>query len=110
MNTDSWGYFKVGIFVGLISTSVQSLGLTLQRKSHILEDEKDPNDARRPPHRRRRWQVRFEHHACLGVDYFWLTLLCLKLGMLMFIVANIAGSTIQITTLPLPVLSTLQAV
>ena len=28
----------------------------------------------------------------------------------MFIVANLAGSTIQITTLPLPVLSTLQAV
>lgn len=82
------GSVVIGIFVGLLSTSVQSLGLTLQRKSHILEDEKDPNDARRPPHRRRRWQ----------------------LGMLMFIVANIAGSTIQITTLPLPVLSTLQAV
>jgi drug/metabolite transporter (DMT)-like permease len=29
--------------------------------------------------------------------------------MLMFVVANIVGSTIQITTLPLPVLSTLQA-
>ena len=28
----------------------------------------------------------------------------------MFVVANIVGSTIQITTLPLPVLSTLQAV
>ena len=35
---------------------------------------------------------------------------CNKLGMLMFITSNIAGSTIQITTLPLPVLSTLQAV
>jgi hypothetical protein len=32
-----------------------------------------------------------------------------QLGMLMFVVANIVGSTIQITTLPLPVLSTLQA-
>lgn len=30
--------------------------------------------------------------------------------MLMFIIANLVGSTIQITTLPLPVLSTLQAV
>ncbi|CAK41325.1 uncharacterized protein An12g08750 [Aspergillus niger] len=30
--------------------------------------------------------------------------------MLMFVIANIVGSTIQITTLPLPVLSTLQAV
>ncbi|MCJ1297707.1 hypothetical protein MMC08_000495 [Hypocenomyce scalaris] len=33
----------------------------------------------------------------------------LQLGMLMFVVANLLGSTIQITTLPLPVLSTLQA-
>lgn len=70
-----------------MSTSVQSLGLTLQRKSHILEDEKGPHDVRRPPYRRRRWQV----------------------GMGMFIVANILGSSVQISTLPLPVLSTLQA-
>lgn len=81
------GSVAVGVFVGLVSTSVQSLGLTLQRKSHILEDEKDPHDLKRPPHRRRRWQ----------------------LGMFMFIISNLLGSTIQITTLPLPVLSTLQA-
>ncbi|KAG5921249.1 hypothetical protein E4U53_003823, partial [Claviceps sorghi] len=78
---------RLGILVGLISTSVQSLGLTLQRKSHILEDEKGPYDVRRPPYRRRRWQ----------------------LGMGMFVLANLLGSTIQISTLPLPVLSTLQA-
>lgn len=30
--------------------------------------------------------------------------------MTMFVLSNIVGSTIQITTLPLPVLSTLQAV
>ncbi|KAH8684858.1 hypothetical protein BGZ60DRAFT_524056 [Tricladium varicosporioides] len=81
------GSVAIGILVGLLSTSVQSLGLTLQRKSHILEDEKGPHDVRRPPHRRRRWQ----------------------LGMAMFIISNLVGSTIQITTLPLPVLSTLQA-
>ncbi|KAJ2902430.1 hypothetical protein MKZ38_000619 [Zalerion maritima] len=80
------GSIALGIMVGLMSTSVQSLGLTLQRKSHILEDEKGPHDVR-PPHRRRRWQ----------------------LGMGMFIIANILGSSIQISTLPLPVLSTLQA-
>jgi magnesium transporter len=33
----------------------------------------------------------------------------MALGMLMFVVSNLVGSTIQITTLPLPVLSTLQA-
>lgn len=81
------GSIALGILVGLISTGVQSLGLTLQRKSHILEDEKGPHDVRRPPYRRRRWQ----------------------LGMGMFIIANLLGSTIQISTLPLPVLSTLQA-
>ncbi|KAL9086798.1 MAG: hypothetical protein Q9165_006945 [Trypethelium subeluteriae] len=81
------GVIALGVLVGLLSTSIQSVGLTLQRKSHLLEDEKYEQDTKRPPYRRRRWQ----------------------LGMLMFIVANIVGSTIQITTLPLPVLSTLQA-
>ncbi|KAM7208882.1 Magnesium transporter NIPA domain containing protein [Naviculisporaceae sp. PSN 640] len=81
------GSIALGIVVGLLSTSVQSLGLTLQRKSHILEDEKGPYDVRRPPYRRRRWQ----------------------LGMGMFIISNVLGSSIQISMLPLPVLSTLQA-
>ncbi|KAJ5919331.1 Magnesium transporter NIPA [Penicillium verhagenii] len=81
------GSVAVGILVGLISTSLQAIGLTLQRKSHLLEDEKHPYDVRRPPYKRRRWQ----------------------LGMGMFVISNIVGSTIQITTLPLPVLSTLQA-
>ena len=53
----------------------------------MLEDEKAPFDIRRPPYRRRRWQ----------------------LGMGMFIIANVFGSSVQISTLPLPVLSTLQA-
>ncbi|KAL3466835.1 hypothetical protein BJX64DRAFT_203093 [Aspergillus heterothallicus] len=81
------GSVAIGVLVGLISASLQAIGLTLQRKSHILEDEKHPYELRRPPYKRRRWQ----------------------LGMLMFVLANIVGSTIQITTLPLPVLSTLQA-
>lgn len=78
---------QLGVVVGLASTCIQSIGLTLQRKSHLLEEEKEDDYDRRPPYKRRRWQ----------------------LGMLMFVVANIVGSTIQITTLPLPVLSTLQA-
>lgn len=78
---------QIGIIVGLLSTSIQSLGLTLQRKSHLIEDAKDVAETRRPPYKRRKWQ----------------------LGMLMFVVSNLVGSTIQITTLPLPVLSTLQA-
>ncbi|KAJ5965037.1 Magnesium transporter NIPA [Penicillium vulpinum] len=81
------GSVAVGVLVGLVSTSLQAIGLTLQRKSHLLEEEKHPYDVRRPPYKRRRWQV----------------------GMGMFVISNIVGSTIQITTLPLPVLSTLQA-
>jgi multidrug transporter EmrE-like cation transporter len=77
----------VGIVVGLLSTCVQSVGLTLQRKSHMLEDCKEEYETRRAPYRRRRWQI----------------------GMSLFLLANIIGSTIQITTLPLPLLSTLQA-
>lgn len=77
----------VGVLVGLLSTCVQSVGLTLQRKSHMLEDEKADYEPRRPAYRRRRWQI----------------------GMLLFLMANIIGSSIQITTLPLPLLSTLQA-
>jgi hypothetical protein len=41
-----------------VSTSVQSIGLTLQRKSHLLEEEKEDDYDRRPPYKRRRWQVR----------------------------------------------------
>lgn len=81
------GSLALGIVVGLLSTCVQSVGLTLQRKSHMLEDEKADYEPRRPAYRRRRWQV----------------------GMMLFLLANIIGSTIQITTLPLPLLSTLQA-
>ncbi|KAJ5166123.1 uncharacterized protein N7482_004904 [Penicillium canariense] len=81
------GSIAVGVLVGLVSTSLQAIGLTLQRKSHLIEDEKPLYEGRRPPYKRRRWQ----------------------LGMGMFVISNIVGSTIQITTLPLPVLSTLQA-
>lgn len=77
----------LGIIVGLLSTCIQSVGLTLQRKSHMLEDLHYALHDRRPAYRRRRWQI----------------------GMFLFLLANIVGSSIQITTLPLPLLSTLQA-
>ena len=48
--------------MGLLSTSIQSIGLTLQRKSHLLEEEKEDDYDRRPPYKRRRWQVSMELH------------------------------------------------
>ncbi|KAL4984404.1 hypothetical protein BDW68DRAFT_190519 [Aspergillus falconensis] len=50
------GSVAIGVLVGLISTSLQAIGLTLQRESHLLEDEKHPYELRRPPYKRRRWQ------------------------------------------------------
>ncbi|CAK4031536.1 hypothetical protein DOTSEDRAFT_67684 [Lecanosticta acicola] len=87
LTLDPEAAIAVGVIVGLLSTCVQSVGLTLQRKSHMLEDEKEDHVSRRPPYKRRRWQI----------------------GMFLFLVANIIGSTIQIVALPLPLLSTLQA-
>jgi len=91
MDLSPQGSVALGVVVGLLSTCIQSVGLTLQRKSHLLEEEKGEQDPeyyqRRPPYRRRRWQI----------------------GASMFLIANLVGSTVQITTLPLPVLSTLQA-
>lgn len=54
------------MIVGLISASLQAIGLTLQRKSHILEDEKYPYDLHRPPYKRRRWQV-----GCVSIRFEW---------------------------------------
>lgn len=58
MGLDDAGAIGIGVVVGILSTSVQSLGLTLQRKSHLLEDDRPAHVGKRPPHRRRRWQVR----------------------------------------------------
>lgn len=49
---------QIGVIVGLASTCIQSIGLTLQRKSHLLEEEKDEDYERRPPYKRRRSTLR----------------------------------------------------
>lgn len=41
----------LGITIGLIASFVQSLGLTIQRKSHVLE-QLLPEDKQRAEHRR----------------------------------------------------------
>ncbi|VVT58670.1 uncharacterized protein SAPINGB_P006325 [Magnusiomyces paraingens] len=77
----------VGCAVGVVSAATQALGLTLQRKSHLDNDALAP-ELRVPAPRRALWRA----------------------GVLLFLVANIVGSSVQITTLPLIVLSPLQAV
>lgn len=75
----------IGCLVGVVSSATQSVGLTLQRKSHIEAGE---GPGRGPVHRRALWQI----------------------GLALFLLSNVLGSSVQITTLPLIVLSPLQAV
>ncbi|KAG8948996.1 hypothetical protein FRC03_000501 [Tulasnella sp. 419] len=77
----------VGIAIGLLASFVQSLGLTIQRKSHVLNQEV-PEEQRRVEHRRPLW----------------------LLGFGIFISSNILGSVFQIASLPVVILAPLGAV
>ncbi|KAN0124759.1 hypothetical protein V8E52_001311 [Russula decolorans] len=76
-----------GIIVGLLASCIQSLGLTIQRKSHVL-NQALPEDLQRVEHRRPLW----------------------LLGFLIFISSNILGSLFQIASLPVVILAPLGAV
>lgn len=78
----------LGCTVAVVSSAIQSLGITLQRKSHLMTHSNLPN----------------HHHHQKYKRNMWLFGFCL------FIVANIFGSLIQITTLPLIILSPLQSI
>jgi magnesium transporter len=80
------GPITLGCTTAIITSLIQSLGLILQRKSHIIEESRPPHQRRRP-YRRPLW----------------------RLGLTIFLVSNILGSTVQITTLPLVILAPLQA-
>jgi magnesium transporter len=80
------GPITLGVTTAIVSSLIQSLGLTLQRKSHVTEESRPPHQRRRP-FRRQLW----------------------RLGMIIFLASNILGSAIQITTLPLVILAPLHA-
>jgi magnesium transporter len=82
----SAGPITLGVTTAIITSLIQSLGLTLQRKSHVAEEARPPHQRRRP-FRRGLW----------------------RLGLIIFLSSNILGSTVQITTLPLVILAPLQA-
>ncbi|CEP64517.1 uncharacterized protein LALA0_S12e00672g [Lachancea lanzarotensis] len=79
----------IGIVVGVVSSATQSLGLTLQRKASVTHVALVANEERpgRSLYRNTTWQ----------------------LGLGLFLLANIVGSTVQIATLPLIVLAPLQS-
>ncbi|KAG8930966.1 hypothetical protein FRC01_002015 [Tulasnella sp. 417] len=76
-----------GITIGLLASFVQSLGITIQRKSHVLNQEV-PESQRKPEHRRP----------------LWLT------GFAIFFLSNVFGSVFQIASLPVVILAPLGAV
>ena len=75
------------IIVGLLSSFVQSLGLTIQRKSHLL-DEAKPLAQRRRPIRRPLW----------------------LLGFGIYITSNVFSTIFQLDALPIVILAPLGAV
>lgn len=77
----------LGIAIGLLSSCVQSLGLTVQRKSHLLNQAR-PEEDRRPDYRRSLW----------------------LLGFGIFFSSNVLGSLFQIASLPVVILAPLGAV
>lgn len=73
----------LGCVAAVISSACQSVGLILQRKSHLLQHDNSHSSYKRS---------------------LW------RFGFLLFICANIFGSSIQITTLPIIILSPLQSI
>lgn len=72
--------------VAIVSSALQSTGLTLQRKAHIIESSQ--NNAL----------------AHSNAQVLW------RLGVLLFVASNLVGSGIQLISLPLLILCPLQAV
>nr|VWO96734.1 Uncharacterized protein [Ganoderma boninense] len=77
----------IGITIGLLASFVQSLGLTIQRKSHVL-NQALPEQHQKVEHRRPLW----------------------LLGFAIFLSSNLFGSVFQIASLPVVILAPLGAV
>ena len=87
LDASRMAHIVLGICIGLIACCIQSLGLTIQRKSHVL-DAALPPLSRRPEHKRPLW----------------------LLGVTVFVSSNLVGSVVQIASLPVVILAPLGAV
>lgn len=96
-----------GCTAAVVLSAIQSLGITLQRKSHVIPYNHELADDTVITLRRDSATTldmessRHPHHYKRSL---WLT------GFLLFIVANVFGSLVQLTTLPLIILSPLQSI
>lgn len=92
---DASTVIAIGVLVGIISSAVQSVGLTLQRKASVAHasacaagrDHEASLRDRRSLYRNTTWQM----------------------GLALFLLSNVVGSSVQIATLPLIVLAPLQS-
>lgn len=95
-----------GCMAAILLSAIQSLGITLQRKSHILPYINEVSD--NSGNRLRDSVVSLDHECSRNTHHYrrniWL------IGFLLFIVANIFGSLVQLTALPLIILSPLQSI
>lgn len=95
----------LGIIIGLLASFVQSLGLTIQRKSHVV-NQSLPEHRQRVEHRRPcvLSPPSFIYLLSHLLHRLWL------LGFLIFILSNVIGSVVQIASLPVVILAPLGAV
>ncbi|KAG2154834.1 hypothetical protein DEU56DRAFT_725867 [Suillus clintonianus] len=77
----------LGISIGLLASFVQSLGLAIQRRSHVHNSQL-PEQDQKVEHRRPLWLI----------------------GFAIFLISNVFGSFIQIASLPVVILAPLGAV
>lgn len=95
-----------GCTAAVVLSAVQALGITLQRKSHVIPYNHELADdtvitLRRESNVALEGEPRHPHHYRRSL---WLV------GFLLFIFANVFGSVVQLTTLPLIILSPLQSI
>ncbi|KAI5958997.1 uncharacterized protein KGF55_005651 [Candida pseudojiufengensis] len=95
----------LGCSVAVVSSAIQSLGVTLQRRSHLLHIQLPSTSSSttnecsflNPNNNTHHQQQKYRRNM-------W------YLGFSMFIIANVVGSAVQISTLPLIILSPLQSI
>lgn len=96
----------LGIIIGLLASFIQSLGLTIQRKSHVLNGQL-PEADQRVEHRRPLWLLGF---GALDKTIYMYKPITDFLNLAIFLSSNIIGSVVQIASLPVVILAPLGAV
>lgn len=118
MAESSHSAVAIGCSVAVVSSAVQSFGITLQRKSHLLSIDRLHKQSQNQTHLSSAHNgtrsganegsnelLLYQHqHIQTRKRNMW------YFGFTLFIIANVLGSVVQISTLPLIILSPLQSI